>query len=202
MSLEAEVTTGAEVGKSGRFGVASMTAPLQRVAMRRPGRATVEADPALWHYTGPLDADRLLRQYDAFLEHVTGSGAEIEWLPEAADGLADSIFVFDPSFMTPGGAILLRPGKALRRAEVALHDELYRRLGVPVIRRIEPPGLAEGGTCSGSTKRTLAAALVPHPIKPDRSAARHPGATRGVTLRTFDLPVWNAHATPACISSR
>ena len=197
MSLEAEVTTGAEVGKSGRFGVASMTAPLQRVAMRRPGRATVEADPALWHYTGPLDADRLLRQYDAFLERVTGSGAEIEWLPEAADGLADSIFVFDPSFMTPGGAILLRPGKALRRAEVALHDELYRRLGVPVIRRIEPPGLAEGGDLLWVDETTLAAARSFRTNQAGIDQLRGILAPRGVTLRTFDLPVWNG--SDACL---
>lgn len=197
MSLEAEVATGAEVGKKGRSRVASMTAPLRRVAMRRPGRATVEADPARWHYAGPLDADRLVRQYDAFLERVTDSGAEIEWLPEADDGLADSIFVFDPSFMTPGGAVLLRPGKPLRRPEVALHDELYRRLGVPVIGRIEPPGLAEGGDLLWVDETTLAAARSFRTNQAGIDQLRGILAPRGVELRAFDLPVWNGSA--ACL---
>ncbi|MDE2753619.1 MAG: amidinotransferase, partial [Gemmatimonadota bacterium] len=79
------------------FGVASMVQPLRRVAMRRPGRATVEADPAVWHYEGPLDARRLARQYDAFAQCVADSGTAIEWIPAADDDLADSAFVFDPS---------------------------------------------------------------------------------------------------------
>ena len=89
-----------KAGRADRFGVASMVAPLRRVAMRRPGPATFEADPSRWNYGGPLDARRLAGQYDAFAECVEDSGAGIEWIPGADDGLADSIFVFDPS----GGA--------------------------------------------------------------------------------------------------
>ncbi len=60
-----------------RFGVTSMVAPLRRVAMRRPGSAMFEADPKLWHYTQPLDRERLSRQYDVFTELVQKGGAEI-----------------------------------------------------------------------------------------------------------------------------
>ena len=104
-----------------------MVAPLRRVAMRRPGPATFQADPELWHYTRRLDATRLAHQYDLFARHIEHAGAEIEWIPAADDGLADSIFVFDPSFMTPHGAIVLRPSKSLRLPETALHERLYER---------------------------------------------------------------------------
>ena len=99
-----------------------MVAPLRRVAMRRSGPATFEADPAVWHYARRLDATRLAHQYDLFARHIEHSGAEIEWIPGADDGLADSIFGFDPSFMTPHGAIVLRPSKALRVPEVHLQS--------------------------------------------------------------------------------
>ena len=179
------------------FGVASMTDPLRRVAMRRPGRATLEADPALWHYAGPLDAGRLVGQYDAFAACVADSAAEIEWMPDADDGLADSVFGFDPSFMTPAGAILLRPGKSLRRAEVALHKTLYQRLGVPVIGSVEPPGLAEGGDLLRIDKTTLAAARSFRTNQAGIDQLRGILAPLGIRLLTFDLPVWNGSA--ACL---
>ncbi len=182
---------------TGSFGVASMTDPLRRVAMRRPGPATREADPALWHYAGPLDADRLTRQYDAFTAVVAESGAEIEWMPEADDGLADSIFVFDPSFMTPAGAILLRPGKSLRRPEVALHEALFRQLGVPVVGRVAPPGMAEGGDLLWIDDTTLVAARSFRTNQAGIDRLRGILEPLGVRILAFDLPVWQGRA--ACL---
>ena len=179
------------------FGLASMTDPLRRVAMRRPGRATLEADSALWHYAGPLDPGRLARQYDAFVARVADSGAEIEWMPAADDGLADSVFVFDPSFMTPAGPILLRPGKSLRRPEVALHEALYRRLGVPVVGSVDPPGLAEGGDLLWIDETTLAAARSFRTNQAGIDQLKDILAPVGIRLLTFDLPVWNGSA--ACL---
>jgi len=165
--------------------------------MRRPGRATREADPELWHYAGPLDAGRLVRQYDAFAACVADSGAEIEWMDDTDDGLSDSIFVFDPSFMTPAGAILLRPGKSLRRPEVALHETLCQRLGLPVIGRVEPPGLAEGGDLLWIDETTLAAARSFRTNQAGIHQLKDILAPLGIRLVTFDLPVWNGSA--ACL---
>ncbi len=179
------------------FGVGSMVAILRRVAMRRPGRATFEADPALWHYARPLDADRLARQYDAFAACVEDAGVEIEWIPDADDALADSFYVFDPSFMTPWGAIVLRPGKVLRRGEVALHEALYRRLGVPVIGAIKPPGVAEGGDLIWLDEKTLAVGRGFRTNRAGIEQLRRILAPRGVEVRVFDLPVWRGKA--ACL---
>ena len=180
-----------------RFGVGSMVAPLRRVAMRRPGRATFEADPARWNYAGALDADRLARQYDAFVGRIADWGAEIEWIPGADDGLADSVFVFDPSFMTPAGAILLRPGKVLRRPEVALHDALYARLAVPVIAAIEAPGTVEGGDLLWVDERTL---VVGRSLRTNQAGIDQLQvilAPLGVVVHAFDLPMWKGSA--ACL---
>lgn len=190
-ATDREVTTG------GGFGVASMVAPLRRVAMRRPGRATFGADPSLWHYAGPLDPDRLARQYDAFIELVAASGARIEWMPDEDDGLADSIFVFDPSFMTRWGAILLRPGKAQRRPEVALHGALYERLDIPVIGAIKPPGTAEGGDLLWLDERTLAVGRTFRTNQAGIEQIEAIMAPRGVRVRAFDLPAWGGSA--ACL---
>lgn len=186
-----------DAARPARFGVGSMVAPLRRVAMRRPGASTFHADPASWHYTGPLDAARMAAQYDAFARCVADSGADIEWIPGAEDGLADSIFVFDPSFMTPAGAILLRPGKALRRPEVPLHEALYERLRVPVIGAIEPPGTAEGGDLIWLDDRILAAGRTFRTNQAGIEQLRAIVAPFGVQVHTFDLPMW--HGRSACL---
>ena len=113
------------------------------------------------------------------------------------DGLADSIFTFDASFMTPGGAILLRPGKALRRPEVALHEALYARLGVPVIGAVVPPGVAEGGDLLWIDGRTLAVGRGFRTNQAGIDQLRAILAPLGVALRAFDLPMWNGSA--ACL---
>ena len=180
------------------FGVSSMVAPLRRVAMRRPGRATLEADPVRWHYAGPIEPDRLLRQYDAFAACVAASGAQVEWIDgEADDGLADAMFPFDPSFMTPGGAILLRPGKRLRQPEVASHEALHRRLGHPVIGAIEAPGTAEGGDLMWLDAGTLAVGRGFRTNQAGIDQLRDILSPLGIDVLAFDLPMWQGSA--ACL---
>jgi len=156
-----------------------------------------EADPRLWHYAEPLDPERLVRQYDAFTELVLECGAEIEWIEPEDDGLADSIFPYDPSFVTGEGAILLRPGKSLREGEIGLHERLYRRLGVAVLGAIDAPGLAEGGDCFWVDERTLA---VGRGFRTNQAGIDQLGrilAPQDVELVVFDLPVWEGEA--ACL---
>lgn len=179
------------------FGVRSMVAPLRRVAMRRPGRATFDADPELWHYTRRLDATRLAHQYDLFTHHIERAGAEIEWLPGADDGLADSIFVFDPSLMTPHGAIVLRPSKSLRVPEAALHATLYDGLDIPVIGTIEEPGTAEGGDLVWLDETTLLAGRGFRTNQTGIDRLRDLLGPLGVEIQVFDLPMWRGSA--ACL---
>ncbi len=197
MSGTARDSSRGDAARPARFGVGSMVTPLRCVAMRRPGRSTFHADPARWHYAGPLDAARIAAQYDAFARRVADSGADIEWIPSSDDGLADSIFVFDPSFMTPEGAILLRPGKALRRPEVALHEALYERLRVPIIGAIEPPGTAEGGDLIWLDDRTLAAGRTFRTNQAGIEQLQAVLAPFGVEVHTFDLPMWRGAS--ACL---
>ena len=179
------------------FGVDSMVAPLRRVAMRRPGRATFEADPELWHYARRLDATRLAHQYDLFARHIEHAGAEIEWIPGADDGLADSIFVFDPSFMTAHGAIVLRPSKTMRVPETALHETLWDGLDIPVIGTIDAPGTAEGGDLVWLDETTLLAGRGFRTNQAGIDQLRDILGPLGVEIHVFDLPVWRGSA--ACL---
>jgi N-dimethylarginine dimethylaminohydrolase len=137
-----------------------MTLPLRRVLMHAPGRANEHADPAVWNYSGPVDRGVASAQHRAFVELLTASDVEVTLLADdhgnaALDQLADAVYTHDPSLVAPGGAILLRMGKELRRGEPAVHEQAYARMGVPILGRIEAPGTVEGGDCLWIDEQTL-----------------------------------------------
>ena len=171
-----------------RVGVSSTSATLQRVAMRRPG-AMLAADHQRWHYTKPIDADALVAQYDRFVELVETSGAEIVWLAESDDDdLADSVFTYDPSFVVPGGAVVLRAGKPLRAGEADLHAAFYEAEGVRIFGRIEAPGTFEGGDSFWLDDTTLA---VGRGFRTNQSGIDQMAAILtplGIELEVYDLP--------------
>ena len=103
-----------------------------------------------------LDPERLLSQFSSFIALLDRSGVEILWFDDEPDDLADSIFAYDPSFMTPHGAIMLRPGKVKRRKEVEVHRRFYEALGIPIVGEITGEGTVEGGDCFWLNSSTLA----------------------------------------------
>jgi dimethylargininase len=130
----------------------SSTAQLRRVLMRRP-----PADCSDWRRFGwrsEPDAARLATEHEGLCAVLAEAGAEVV---VAEPTTLDAIYVFDPALVSPDGAVLLRPGKDVRRAEPdALAGEL-ERAGVPVAARLEDPALAEGGDFFWLDERTLVA---------------------------------------------
>ena len=177
----------ARSGHADDFGMSSSVAPLRKVAMRRPG-AMLTADHERWHYTEPLDPEALTDQYESFVRLVERSGVEVFWFDDTEDDLADSVFTYDPSFAIPGGAVVLRPGKSLRAGEADLHEAFYCDLGVPVLGRIEAPGVFEGGDCFWLDATTLA---VGRGFRTNRSGIGQMAAIvapLGITVESYDLP--------------
>ncbi len=171
-----------------RFGVNSSTATLSDVAMRRPG-AMLTADSETWHYGKALDPETLVAQYEVFAGLVKASGAEIHWLPESADdGLADSVFVYDPSFVFEAGAVILRPGKDLRMSEADLHLAFYEQHDVPLLGVVEAPGTIEGGDCFFLDESTLAVGRGFRTNQSGIDQLRTLVEPTGVSVEAYDLP--------------
>lgn len=179
------------------FGSQSMAAPLKRVLMRSARGAMRGADPARWHYGSTFDAEKAATQHADFARLVAASGAAIEWLDDADDGLADSVFTHDPSLMTDAGAVILSMGKALRRAEPALHEATYDRLGIPILGRIDGAGQVEGGDCVWLDRDTL---VVGRGVRTNQDGIQQLAnilGPIGVNVFGFDLPLWQGEE--ACL---
>lgn len=177
-----------EAGRA--YGAQSMAGPLKRVLMRSAAGAMRRADRQEWHYGPGFDPARAAAQHRRLAELVAASGAEIEWLPDGDDGLADSVFTHDPSLMTDRGAVILSMGKALRLAEPTLHEQSYRRLGIPVVGRVEPPGQVEGGDCVWVDRQTLA---IGRGVRTNQAGIEQVSAMLrplGIQVLGYDLPLW------------
>jgi dimethylargininase len=119
----------------------TMTAPLRRVLVRRPGAVD------RWREFGWRDRPdpaRLVEEHEALVALLEGAGIEVV-VGEPLDSALDAIYVHDPAAVTARGAVLLRPGKEARRVEVDAIERDLRRAGVDVLARLEPPATAEGG---------------------------------------------------------
>lgn len=174
-----------------------MAGRLERVLVRRPG-AMLSADSERWHYAKQLEPAGVLAQHARFVELLEAEGAAVEWLEVADDDdLSDSVFTYDPTFVLPGGAVLLNPGKPLRVGEVALHERFYEVAGIPILGRIEAPGTFEGGDAFFLDSSTIA---VGRGFRTDQAGIEQFRAivgALGIEVLAYDLPY---HAGPdACL---
>lgn len=165
--------------------------------MRSASSAMRRAKAAEWHYGPGFDPAKAAGQHQQLAKLVAASGAEIEWLTDEDDGLADSVFTHDPSLMTDHGGVILAMGKALREPEPSLHEAAYKRMGVPVLGRIEAPGQVEGGDCVWVGARTLA---VGRGVRTNQDGIQQLAnllGAKGISVYGFDLPLWQGEE--ACL---
>jgi len=139
-----------------RYGGQTMTDRLRAVLVRRPAAPATGEEWRVFGYPHPVDQAAAEREHAAFCAGLTAAGADVVEAGPDEPGQLDAIFAFDPSIVTDAGAVLLRPGKQLRQNEVALAERSYAELGIPILGRIEPPGIVEGGDTLWLDERTLA----------------------------------------------
>ncbi len=143
------------LNKKTDFGVLSMTSRLRTVGMLKPMEALRTADPIRWHYNQSFDPSKIDSNYLSFTKILTDLGVKILWMTPQNNKIADSIFTYDASFMTHKGAILLSPGKPLRKGEEKIHKAFYKNNNIPIIGKLSGLAIAEGGDMFWIDKKTL-----------------------------------------------
>lgn len=168
-----------------QFGAQSMTAPLHKALVKRPGPAFGRAYEDSRHgYLHPVDLAAARREHDALCELLSALGVAVQELGEETES-PDLVYTFDPALVSDRGAISLRSGKPDRQGEELILERWMTSHGIPVAGRIEPPGTVDGGDtfwlrpdlfCIGRSLRTNAA-----------GADQLLGIVGG-DVRVFDLP--------------
>jgi dimethylargininase len=162
-----------------------MTARLRRVLVRPPAPEAW----AVWRAYGwraEPDPVRLQEEHDAFRALLEDAGADVVVGQTPLPLCPDSIYVYDPALVSDTGAILLRPGKEGRRAEVDAMAADFVEAGVPIAARVEAPALVEGGDTIWLDERTLLVGVGYRTNEAGVDALRE--AVPGVDVVAFDLP--------------
>jgi N-dimethylarginine dimethylaminohydrolase len=170
------------------YGCQSMTGVLRRVLVRAPRAEDLRG----WEKCGwrsEPDAAGIAREHEAFCSLLEDGGAEVVLSESSADGNPDAIYTYDPALVADEGALLLHPGKEIRRAEVDAMAEDFERAGVPVAGRLIEPAWAEGGDCCWLDACTL---LVGCGYRTNAAGiARLRDLLPEVEVVAFDLPNWH-----------
>jgi N-dimethylarginine dimethylaminohydrolase len=173
------------------FGGQSMTATLRTVMVRQPAPTVGGDEWQSFGYTRPIRPAETAREHREFVDLLRANGVEVVEVGPDPVGHLDAIFAYDPSLITNRGAILLRPGKELRRGEPALHRATYAELGIPIAGEIEAPGTVEGGDTLWLDEQTLA---VGRGYRTNAEGIRQLTEIHrpmGVQVLVYDLPHWN-----------
>ena len=170
------------------YGCQSMTGVLRRVLVRAPRAEDLRGWQACGWRAEP-DAAGIAREHEAFCALLEDGGAEVVLSESSAYGNPDAIYTYDPALVADEGALLLHPGKEVRRPEVDAMAEDFERAGVPVAGRLDDPAWAEGGDCCWLDARTL---LVGCGYRTNAAGiARLRELLPEVEVVAFDLPHWH-----------
>ena len=174
-----------------------MTTALRRVAVRAPGPSLLSADREKWHYGPSFDPDLVEVQHSRFVALLEKSGAEVVRMDGSDNGIADAVFTYDASLVTPAGAILMSPGKALRAGEQNTHRAFYESQNIPIIGEICGAGRAEAGDTLWLDDKTVA---IGRGFRTNEEGAQQITSIlkeQGITAHSFDMPVYTGEA--ACL---
>lgn len=166
------------------YGVRSMTAPLRRALLVRPA-ATGDFVGAGWR--SPPDPYALRSEHEAFAELLAALGVEVT-VVDAAEGLVDACYAYDPVFVTGAGTIELRMAKSARAGEPPLVTAQLERLGVPSFGRLEGAAVADGGDMLWLDEGTLGVARGYRTNAEAHAQLAELLAREGVIVERFDLP--------------
>jgi len=138
----------------------SMVGRLQRVLVCSPRAAGWNASAQVnrWRELGFRHSPEFATaqaQHDELCRQLESAGAEVVHLPAASDLSLDAVYTHDPSLATDHGLIALNPGKPNRVPEARHHVEFGRRLGIPALGQVHPPGKTEAGDMVWLDSNTL-----------------------------------------------
>lgn len=181
--------------------------PLSKVLMHRPGpelERLTEASLPYFNFASVPDADRFREEHEALVSAIREMGSEPVFVEDVlahdAEALAymgrraNMVFTRDLAVTFPSGMMLAGMAIDGRKGDPDIVGRACELLGVPVVGRLEPDGMLEGGGATffggdtaivGECKRTNPAGLAQF-----EAIARASGLRRLVTIA---CPPWDFH---------
>lgn len=153
--------------------------------------ASVDRLPPTYGEPSPI-AERALEQYGVFRRRLASHGVRTHLLEPEID-LPLAPVVADCAIVVASGAILMRPSSVDQRRYVAIVERALGELGIPIVGRVEAPGLLDG--CDVVLGPNVAYVGVPHDPTLAQQRSNQLGRkqfeaiVQGHGLRAVEVPV-------------
>jgi arginine deiminase len=154
------------------FGVPNAYGSLKRVLMHRPGtelNVVTTATAAEFNFVRPVDRRCFLDDYDAMVQRFSAHGVDVVMLGDVLSDDDDAMrfiarrpnmtYTRDLAAVFETGAVLMGPWQKGRQGDQEMMARAFRRLGIPILGTIEPPGYLEGGGVTMIGEDTILASL-------------------------------------------
>jgi len=154
------------------FGVPTAYGSLKRVLMHRPGTELNKVTPQTlkeFNFARPVDREKFVADYDAMLRVFQSHGVETLLLREVLAGDQDALaymdhrpnmtYTRDLAAVFSRGAVLMGPHLKGRWGDQHMMGRAFKRLDVPILGSIDPPGYLEGGGVTLIGEDTAVASL-------------------------------------------
>ena len=103
--------------------------------------AAVDRLPPIKGEPSPI-ADRALEQHGILVRTLRDHGVTVHEMAPVSESATETL-VADCAIVLPQGAVIARPSQIERRAEVGAVEKQLAALGIPIVGRIEAPGLLD-----------------------------------------------------------
>ena len=113
---------------------------LECAIVLQPG-AAVDRLPPIKGEASPI-AERAKEQHEVFVGTLRDHGVTVHAIKPHTESATESL-VADCAIVLPNGVLIARPSQIERRGEVGTVEQHVAELGIPVIGRIEAPGLLD-----------------------------------------------------------
>jgi N-dimethylarginine dimethylaminohydrolase len=191
-----------------RWGCTNDVGRLRSVLMHRPGEelSVVENKPLAeiggfgdpekgWYWMGRTmpDLEAMQRAHDSFTSLLRAEGVDVVLVDKAAPGAMKQIYTRDSVIGVPGGAIVTRLARRVRRGEELPVTRALAAAGCPILGTIHGAGIFEGGGFAFIDAKTAVSSV---------SVACNPEGVRqvetilaglGVTLIKVAMPGYRIH---------
>ncbi len=162
--------------------VASDADTLRGVVVVPPTAALAAAKP-LYGESNAI-ADRAAEQFGVFLVRLAARGiGVVEAEPTA--GTPASAFCGDGAVLFADGAFVMRPSDLGRRGEIAPLEAALARANVPIVGRIDAPGLLDGGDVIVAGETVFIAVATPRRSETGIGASLHGNALGRAQLAEY-----------------
>ena len=140
----------------GDWGVSSEVEELKAVLMRRPGKEVENFNAEKVRFTNqPLNVELLRQQHDNLANVYREFNVKVHYVETQREDRPNAVYCRDLVFMTPEGAIMARPGMAMRRGEERFVAETLSKLGIPIIKTVSGDGIFEGANAMWVDRKTV-----------------------------------------------